>query len=452
MRAPPAGQGPQLWCKDGVIGAAAVSGDGFASVCCPAACSKCGGVDCWTQNAGLDCCAKHVYTRGVECSSTTSTACIIPVEYIEREHISRESECVDLWGLAFPREREVWQARSCKYKVEWQQCSRFYAHCQCSCGYCLSTHDTCAPVTTSRVDAGHQMQLPSPPASSLSHLGSSGSKAQDAWLWLRHAWHASLPGGSSSGGHSEATAGSVGSALGGLSRLRSRLGTASPTEALLCGFAVVLLLAVLCCLCCYLCCPRCGGDHTADETVAVAEADPLLSMGSASPDSRVEEEEAAQTDAELASLARRESEALALDAEIGPSDSVSVAGAPDAPPRAPMPCHHGTGLPAASSCRPLSRPLARLVSWRGERGSAASHCDGGSRCGGGGSAASEGGGRAAGNAARKAVSLCTLQHLQRRDCQEGAARGRSHVPPGLPAAQAGVQAGMPLINAEIDDL
>ena len=36
----------------------------LASVCCPETCDRCGGVDCWSQSGGLDCCAKHVYDLG----------------------------------------------------------------------------------------------------------------------------------------------------------------------------------------------------------------------------------------------------------------------------------------------------------------------------------------------------------------------------------------------------
>ena len=35
-----------------------------ASVCCPASCAQCGGVDCWSQPSGLACCAAHVFALG----------------------------------------------------------------------------------------------------------------------------------------------------------------------------------------------------------------------------------------------------------------------------------------------------------------------------------------------------------------------------------------------------
>ena len=55
------------------------SDDVVASVCCPATCGRCGGVDCWTQPGGEDCCARHVYDRKVPCLNEGDVGCVLPL-------------------------------------------------------------------------------------------------------------------------------------------------------------------------------------------------------------------------------------------------------------------------------------------------------------------------------------------------------------------------------------
>ncbi|EOD20357.1 hypothetical protein EMIHUDRAFT_469955 [Emiliania huxleyi CCMP1516] len=127
-------------CSRGIIGSVHKPGSQalLASVCCPAECNRCGGVNCWQQPGGIDCCARHLYDSGVRCSDSEMTSCILPKAPSEQEPpaVDRQRGCHDEWAVAFPREAGDWQARSCRYKVEWKQCGQFYSHCQCSCGYC----------------------------------------------------------------------------------------------------------------------------------------------------------------------------------------------------------------------------------------------------------------------------------------------------------------------------
>ena len=127
-------------CSRGIVGSVHKPGSQalLASVCCPAECNRCGGVNCWQQPGGIDCCARHLYDSGVRCSDSEMTSCILPKAPSEQEPpaVDRQRGCHDEWAIAFPREAGDWQARSCRYKVEWKQCGQFYSHCQCSCGYC----------------------------------------------------------------------------------------------------------------------------------------------------------------------------------------------------------------------------------------------------------------------------------------------------------------------------
>ena len=80
----------------------------LASVCCPETCGRCGGVDCWSQPGGLDCCAKHVYDLGLECTQDEETGCVLPKPTaMVLPAQQRERSCLDMWSAAFPNEREV---------------------------------------------------------------------------------------------------------------------------------------------------------------------------------------------------------------------------------------------------------------------------------------------------------------------------------------------------------
>ena len=80
----------------------------LASVCCPETCDRCGGVDCWSQPGGLDCCAKHVYDQGMECTEDEETGCVLPKPTaMVLPAQQRERSCLDMWSAAFPNEREV---------------------------------------------------------------------------------------------------------------------------------------------------------------------------------------------------------------------------------------------------------------------------------------------------------------------------------------------------------
>lgn len=109
-----------------------------ASVCCPATCERCGGVDCWAQAGGNDCCTKYIYSSGIECSSSEQTSCILPkAEHEPRTEVSKQQpQCFDLFSAMYPQEKDDWKGRSCKFKVQWNQCESFVAECMCSCGYC----------------------------------------------------------------------------------------------------------------------------------------------------------------------------------------------------------------------------------------------------------------------------------------------------------------------------
>ena len=139
------------YCRAGVVGHvhhfdALSSDDVVASVCCPANCGRCGGVDCWTQPGGEDCCARHVYDRKVPCLNEGDVGCVLPLAAAERLPFSqRDTECVDAWSVAYPDEQggEQWAGHSCPHKVGWGQCDRFYSFCACSCGYCAPTRAAC---------------------------------------------------------------------------------------------------------------------------------------------------------------------------------------------------------------------------------------------------------------------------------------------------------------------
>ena len=80
----------------------------LASVCCPETCDRCGGVDCWSQAGGLDCCAKHVYDLGLACTEDEETGCVLPEPTaMVLPAQQRERSCIDMWSAAFPNEREV---------------------------------------------------------------------------------------------------------------------------------------------------------------------------------------------------------------------------------------------------------------------------------------------------------------------------------------------------------
>ena len=80
----------------------------LASVCCPAECDRCGGVDCWSQAAGLSCCARHIYDRGLQCVGPGDTGCVLPKpNALLVPPQQRERSCLDMWSAAFPDERQV---------------------------------------------------------------------------------------------------------------------------------------------------------------------------------------------------------------------------------------------------------------------------------------------------------------------------------------------------------
>ena len=185
-------------CSTGVIGQlthaeAPWSSAVLASVCCPASCGRCGGVDCWSQDGGMDCCARHVFDSGRQCEEVTDTACVLPEPTtLVMPATQREKACLDLWSAAYPGEKEVrssattaarhaappsppseaqgcarvrqdWSKRSCKFKVDWEQCSTFYAPCQCSCGYCAPTRASCDPRASAPAGAHLPPPAPRPP-------------------------------------------------------------------------------------------------------------------------------------------------------------------------------------------------------------------------------------------------------------------------------------------------
>jgi hypothetical protein len=139
-------------CARGTIGhvhstATLASAKVMATVCCPASCERCGGVDCWTQRGGLACCAAHVHElKAPPCHLPSDVGCVLPAPTLPvLPSSNREPMCMDVWSAAFPGERDDWKGRSCSYKVHWGQCDKFYASCQCSCGYCLPTRHSCDP-------------------------------------------------------------------------------------------------------------------------------------------------------------------------------------------------------------------------------------------------------------------------------------------------------------------
>lgn len=118
----------------------------LASVCCPASCSKCGGTDCWLQPGGLSCCAKHIFNIGLVCETPDAVSCVLPESdglQLPDSYDLRDRGCFDHWGVTFPRELNNWQERSCKFKMQWNQCGKFYKECQCSCGYCTPRTAEC---------------------------------------------------------------------------------------------------------------------------------------------------------------------------------------------------------------------------------------------------------------------------------------------------------------------
>ena len=135
-----------------------------ATVCCPASCERCGGVDCWAQHGGLACCAAHVYSIGAPpCVTPSDTGCVLPEKLAaSMPPETREDACIDVWTAAFPSEREDWQGRSCAFKVRWDQCDQFYASCQCSCGYCLPSRSSCDPNPQAAAIGAPAAQQPGP--------------------------------------------------------------------------------------------------------------------------------------------------------------------------------------------------------------------------------------------------------------------------------------------------
>ena len=177
LRSASADETPPL-CTSGTIGhvhtAAAPSSDGIiTSVCCPATCERCGGVDCWAQPGGLACCAAHVHALGAPpCARPSDTGCVLPKPTIaELPKSLREPSCLDVWTAVFPGEKEDWKGRSCSFKVQWGQCSKFYSSCQCSCGYCLPTHTSCSPSQAAE-------EVATAPAGSLSSAQAASSEAE----------------------------------------------------------------------------------------------------------------------------------------------------------------------------------------------------------------------------------------------------------------------------------
>lgn len=149
-----------------------------ASVCCPGQCDRCGGVDCWAQAGGLACCAAHVHALGAPpCSRAEDVGCVLPHPAADELPAElREESCLDVWSAVFPGEAGDWRGRSCDFKVKWGQCSQFYSSCQCSCGYCLPTHDHgCSP------SGGEALsEAPPPPAESLLPMPTTGAETSSS--------------------------------------------------------------------------------------------------------------------------------------------------------------------------------------------------------------------------------------------------------------------------------
>ena len=114
-----------VYCTTGTLGhvhttgPAGTRGTVTASVCCPASCDRCGGVDCWTQRGGVACCAAHMHERGApKCEAPDDVGCVLPEPQIsEVPESMRDGNCIDLWTAVFPGEMENWQGHSCSYKV-----------------------------------------------------------------------------------------------------------------------------------------------------------------------------------------------------------------------------------------------------------------------------------------------------------------------------------------------
>ncbi|KAL1522419.1 hypothetical protein AB1Y20_017409 [Prymnesium parvum] len=144
----------ESWCSSGTLGHVLVAAvdstraNLLASVCCPASCDRCGGVDCWKQRGGLACCAMHMKERGAPpCEAASDVGCVLPHTSITALPPSAlDVGCTDEWAAVYPEEVERWDAHSCAYKAMWGQCSKFYSSCQCSCGYCAPPRGTsCDP-------------------------------------------------------------------------------------------------------------------------------------------------------------------------------------------------------------------------------------------------------------------------------------------------------------------
>jgi hypothetical protein len=97
------------------------AGHVLATVCCPSACDRCGGVDCWNQHGGLSCCAAHMHASGApECLKSTDVGCIVPRGSIEigtQPTSTSDEKCVDAWAMRYPEELTSWRGHSCAYKV-----------------------------------------------------------------------------------------------------------------------------------------------------------------------------------------------------------------------------------------------------------------------------------------------------------------------------------------------
>ena len=68
----------------------------------------------------------------LRCASTQSAAKISPLG----TNATPTATCFDAWAVKYPAEVNERSKRSCKWKLEWNQCGQYGDYCKLTCGKC----------------------------------------------------------------------------------------------------------------------------------------------------------------------------------------------------------------------------------------------------------------------------------------------------------------------------
>ncbi|EOD18355.1 hypothetical protein EMIHUDRAFT_96090 [Emiliania huxleyi CCMP1516] len=334
------------FCSTGTVGYStrAENYGRVTAVCCHGACPRCA-----DREESPECDASAI-ADGALCSTASATSCVLPAS----AGGLAANMCVDAWALAFPTEVHRWQGRSCHFKRKWRQCSEFWAGCRCSCGNCSAS-------------GGHQPQSCAPHAA----ITTAAAIATDGASNLK-----ALAGPPPSSSSSSSPLSGAATALA----IAAEAGGASPATVavLLTGGGSVLLFAGVA-LCCFLSGGKGGGKGgggassrrqrrpRSGAASPLSDEDEFGSFHGPSSSCWLEDDDgsgerragtrgARGTTREA--LRRRDTSggcgphARALEAHIGPADSVSMVGSqPEA-----HGLHHIAFKAAAGRHRPSHRP------------------------------------------------------------------------------------------------